>query len=83
MFILDNQLLGDLCSNEGIEISSGTWHTVISRQESSALLEVKEGSFVSKEAKEFALSATRHGSATVDSFLAKCHKFSESDPINF
>lgn len=83
MFILDNQLLGDLCPNEGLELPLDTWHTVISIQENSFLFEVKGGSFLSKEAKEFALSAKRHGLATIDSFLAKYHKFSESDPINF
>ena len=83
MFILDNQLLGDLCPNEGVEIPSDTWHIVIARQENSILLEVKEGPVVSDEAKEFALWAALHGSVTVDSFLAKCHKFSESNPILF
>ena len=74
---------GDLCPNVGVEIPSDTWHTVIARQENSILLEVKEGPFVSDEAKEFALWAPRDDSAAVDSFLDKCHKFSESDPTLF
>ena len=59
------------------------WHTVLAKQENSILLEVKEGPFVSDEAKELALWAPQDGSEEVDSFLAKCHKFSESNPRTF
>ena len=63
-----------------MEISPNVWHTVLEKQENSILLEVKEGPFFSDEAEELALWAPHDGSAEVDSFLAKCHKFSQSNP---
>ena len=45
--------------------------------------EVKEGPFVSGEAKEIALWAPQDGSAETAIFLAKCHKFSQSNPSLF
>ena len=73
----------ELCSNVGVEIPPDVWHTVIAKQENSILLEVKEGPFVSDDSKEIALWAPQDGSAEVDSFLARCHKFSESNPSLF
>lgn len=73
----------ELCSNIGVEIPPDVWHTVIAMQENSILLEVKEGPFVSEDSKEIALWAPRDGSAEVDSFLARCHKFSESNASLF
>jgi cupin fold WbuC family metalloprotein len=73
----------ELCSSVGVEIPPNIWHTVLARQENSILLEVKEGPFISGEAKEIALWAPQDGSAEVDSFLAKCHKFSQSNPSLF
>jgi hypothetical protein len=66
-----------------VEIPPNVWHTVLAKQENSILLEVKEGPFVSDEAKELVLWALQDGSAKVDSFLAKCHKFSQSNPSLF
>ena len=73
----------EVCSNVGLEIAPDVWHTVLAKQENSILLEVKEGPFVLDEAKELQLWAPQGGSAEVDIFLAKCHKFAESDPILF
>ena len=73
----------ELCSNVGVEIPPDVWHTVIAKQENSILLEVKEGPFVSEDSEEIALRAPRDGSAEVDSFLARCHKFSESNASLF
>lgn len=73
----------ELCSNAGVEIPPNVWHTVLAKQENSILLEVKEGPFVSDDAKEIALWAPQDHSPEVDSFLAKCHKFSDSNPILF
>ena len=66
-----------------MEIPPHVWHTVLAKQDNSILLEVKEGPFVSDEAKELVLWAPQDGSAEVESFLAKCHKFSESNPSLF
>ena len=69
----------ELRPNVGVEIPPHVWHTVLAKQENSILLEVKEGPFVSGEAKERAIWAPQDGSAEVLSFLAKCHEFSESN----
>jgi cupin fold WbuC family metalloprotein len=66
-----------LCTNVGVEIPSGTWHTVSAMQANSVLLEIKEGPFVANVSKEFALWAPQVGSSRVDSFMAKCYKFAE------
>jgi cupin fold WbuC family metalloprotein len=71
-----------ICPNVGMEIPPNVWHTVLAKQDNSILLEVKEGPFVSDKAKEIAPWAPRDGSVEAVGFLAKCHKFSESN-INF
>ena len=73
----------EVCSNVGVEIPPHVWHTVLAKHENSILLEVKEGPFVSDKAKELAPWAPQDGSAGVDRFLAKCHKFSESNSSLF
>jgi cupin fold WbuC family metalloprotein len=40
--------------NLGLELPSGTWHTVLALKEGSILFEVKEGPFDSSKAKEYA-----------------------------
>jgi cupin fold WbuC family metalloprotein len=83
-YLFGSELYTDkLCSSVGVEIPPDVWHTVIAKQKNSILLEVKEGPFISDEAKEPALWAPQDDSAAVDSFLAKCHKFSESNPRLF
>jgi len=69
----------DLCSSVAVEIPPDVWHTVLAKQENSILLEVKDGPFISSKAKELAPWAPQDGSAEASSFLAKCHKLSESN----
>ena len=64
-------------------IPPDSWLTVLAKQKNLILREVKEGPFVSDEIREFGLWAPQDGSAKVASFLAKCHKFSESNPSLF
>lgn len=63
--------------------SSNVWYTVLAKQENSILLEVKEGPFVSGEPKELAFWAPQDGTAELDSFFVKCHKFSQSNQSLF
>lgn len=77
--LFGSELYADgFCSNVGVEIPPHVWHTVLAKQENSILLEVKEGPFVSDEAKELAFWAPQDGSTEAQSFLAKCQEFSES-----
>ena len=52
------------------ETPMDVWHTVLAKQEISILLEVKEGPFVSDEAKELALWAPQDGLAELDNFFS-------------
>ena len=53
----------------GASISAGIWHTVVSLQDESILLEVKSGPFDPSVAKEFAVWAPEEGDETATDYL--------------
>ena len=75
IFFGSEKYVGSSCPNLGLEIPPEVWHTVIAIEENSVLLEVKEGPFISSEAKEFASWAPQEGSDSAAVFLANCRSF--------
>jgi len=61
----------------GVQVSVGTWHTLIALEPGCVLLEVKPGPFDPHRAKDFAVWAPEEGSEAGCHFLSKLIKLSE------
>lgn len=58
----------------GVEISPGTWHTVVALVQGSVLLEVKAGPFDPAAAKELAAWAPEEGSPSASGYLQELRR---------
>ena len=52
--ITDHSILNTVTGNFGIEIPTGTWHTLIALEENSVVYEVKDGPYDPDDDKDFA-----------------------------
>lgn len=66
----------------GVEIPSGVWHTVVSLEEGSILLEVKAGPFNPRKPKDLAPWAPDEGSESARSYLSELIAILGPGPIN-
>lgn len=67
--VIKRLILSPMGDSLGIEITPGTWHTVIPLTEEACIMEVKEGPYLPSEAAQFAEWAPEEGS-NVESFLS-------------
>jgi cupin fold WbuC family metalloprotein len=70
--LFGTQLFGDIPA--GVELSPGTWHTVLALSAEAVLFEMKAGPFDPEAAKEFAPWAPEEGTAQVADYLRSLHQ---------
>lgn len=58
-----------LCSNAGVEVAPGTWHTIVALTAPAVMLEVKAGPFRASAAKELAPWAPEEDAAEAMNYL--------------
>lgn len=70
----------DSCdSSYGVEVPPSCWHTVIALEPGSVLLEVKEGPFDIRLAKEIAPWAPEVGSDSVNDYIKRLYEYCNTD----
>jgi cupin fold WbuC family metalloprotein len=74
--------LGDFANSVGVEVSSHVWHTVISLETGSILLEVKAGPFDPSQPKDLAPWAPEEGTLPAINFLARLVELSKAIRIS-
>lgn len=67
--IIDHILLDTRIGNYGVEITPKAYHSIISLEESSAILEIKDGPYLPIADKDFATWAPREGDANCREYL--------------
>lgn len=67
--VLDRIILSNTESVAAVELTPGTWHTVVPLTDQAIIMEVKEGPYTPTEPNDFALWAPDEGDESVGDFL--------------